>query len=103
MHRFFAESSAIGEKEIQITGTDVNHIRNVLRMRMGEELLVSDGQGRDYHCELERLEEDVVIAKICWVLDGNAELPCEITLYQGLPKGDKIFGLLKKLHWVEER
>ena len=44
MHHFFTEPSQIGEKEIRITGSDVNHIRNVLRMRPGEEVLVSDGQ-----------------------------------------------------------
>ena len=96
MHRFFADPSAIGEKEIHLTGTDVNHIRNVLRMRQGEEVLVSDGQGKDYHCELVELNEEEVIAKICWVLEGNAELPCEITLYQGLPKGDKMEFIIQK-------
>ena len=54
MHHFFTEPSQIGEKEIRITGSDVNHIRNVLRMRPGEEVLVSDGQGRDYRCKLRR-------------------------------------------------
>lgn len=96
MHRFFADPSGIGEKEIRITGTDVNHIRNVLRMRVGEEVLISDGQGKDYRCELLSLEEDVVTAGICWILDGNAELPCEITLYQGLPKGDKMEFIIQK-------
>lgn len=96
MHRFFAEPSAIGEKEIVLTGTDVNHIRNVLRMRVGEEVLISDGRGKDYHCELTSLGEDEVVARICWVLDGNAELPCEIILYQGLPKGDKMEFIIQK-------
>ena len=50
MHRFFAEPSQIGEKEIRITGPDVNHIRNVLRMRPGEELLIADGTGGEYRC-----------------------------------------------------
>ena len=49
MHRFFVEPSQIGEKrKFVITGPDVNHIRNVLRMRAegGGELLAADGQGR---------------------------------------------------------
>lgn len=96
MHRFFAEPSAIGEKEIRLTGPDVNHIRKVLRMREGEEILISDGQGRDFHCRIEAIEEEEVTAQILWVLDGNAELASDITLFQGLPKGDKMEFIIQK-------
>ena len=96
MHRFFAEPSAIGEKEIRLTGPDVNHIRKVLRMREGEEILISDGQGRDCHCRIEAIEEEEVTAQILWVLDGNAELASDITLFQGLPKGDKMEFIIQK-------
>ena len=47
MHRFFAEQSAIGKDEIVLTGADVNHIRNVLRMRPEDEILIADGQGSE--------------------------------------------------------
>ena len=87
MHHFFADPARIGEKEITLTGADVNHIRNVLRMRPGEEVLISDGQGTDYRCKLETLTEEYVAARICWVLEGNAELPSRITLY--FPKGTR--------------
>ncbi len=96
MHRFFVEPSQIREKEIFLTGADVNHIRNVLRMRSGEEVLVSDGQGTDYHCRLEQLDSDTVTASVMWRLDGNAELPSRITLFQGLPKGDKMEYIIQK-------
>lgn len=96
MHRFFADPSQIKEKEILLTGTDVNHIRNVLRMRTGEEILVSNGQGTDYHCRLESIDDASVTASIMWRLDGNAELPVSITLYQGLPKGDKLEFIIQK-------
>ena len=96
MHHFFADPARIGEKEITLTGADVNHIRNVLRMRPGEEVLISDGQGTDYRCKLETLTDEYVAARICWVLEGNAELPSRITLYQGLPKGDKMEFIVQK-------
>ena len=96
MHRFFAEPSEIGEKEIRLTGPDVNHIRKVLRMREGEEILISDGQGRDFHCRIEAIEEEEVTARILWVLDGNAELASDFTLFQGLPKGDKMEFIIQK-------
>jgi len=85
MHRFFAEPDQIGEKEIVITGADVNHIRNVLRMRVDEEVLIADGQGAEYRCKLTDLGENEVRAQILWKLDGNAELASAVTLFQGLP------------------
>lgn len=96
MHRFFAEPSQIGGKEIVITGPDVNHIRNVLRMRTGDELLIADGQGGEYRCLLKEIRDDLVQAEICWKLSGSAELPSKITLFQGLPKSDKMDFIVQK-------
>ena len=96
MHRFFAEPGNIGEKEIVITGADVNHIRNVLRMRTDEEVLIADGQGAEYRCKLIELSENEVRAQILWKLDGNAELVSAITLFQGLPKSDKMDLIVQK-------
>ena len=96
MHRFFAEPGQIGEKEIVITGADVNHIRNVLRMRTGEEVLIADGRGAEYRCKLTDLSENEVRAQILWKLDGNAELASAVTLFQGLPKSDKMDLIVQK-------
>lgn len=96
MHRFFVEPSQIGEKEIVITGPDVNHIRNVLRMRAGEELLAADGQGSEYRCILRELQDSAIRAEICRKLSGSAELPSRITLFQGLPKSDKMDLIIQK-------
>ena len=96
MHRFFAEPGSIGEKEIVITGADVNHIRNVLRMRADEEVLIADGRGAEYRCKLTDLGENEVRAQILWKLDGNAELASAITLFQGLPKSDKMDLIVQK-------
>lgn len=96
MHRFFAEPGNIGEKEIVITGADVNHIRNVLRMRTDEEVLIADGQGAEYRCKLTELSENEVRAQILWKLSGNAELSSQITLFQGLPKSDKMDLIVQK-------
>lgn len=96
MHRFFVEPSQIGEKEIVITGPDVNHIRNVLRMRAGEELLAADGQGSEYRCILRELQDSEIRAEICRRLGSSAELPSRITLFQGLPKSDKMDLIIQK-------
>ena len=96
MHRFFVEPSQIGEKEIVITGPDVNHIRNVLRMRAGEELLAADGHGSEYRCILRELQDSEIRAEICRRLGSSAELPSRITLFQGLPKSDKMDLIIQK-------
>ena len=96
MHHFFVSQEQISEKEIKILGQDVRHIRQVLRMEEGEELLVGDGEGREYLCQIQKIEEKAVIAWILEQRDSQAELPSEITLYQGLPKGDKMELIVQK-------
>ena len=97
MYHFFVSSEQIGEKEIRIEGSDVNHIRNVLRMTPGEQISVSDGaQGKEYRCEIVLLEEDCVTAKIMWSQDADTELPSKFYLFQGLPKSDKMELIIQK-------
>ena len=96
MYHFFVAPEQIGEKEIRIEGSDVNHIRNVLRMSPGGQISVSSGDGKDYRCELVRLEESCITAKIMWVQEADVELPSRICLFQGLPKGDKMELIIQK-------
>ncbi len=97
MYHFFVSPEQIGEKFIRITGGDVNHIRNVLRMQPGEQITVSGGEdGKEYRCEIAQIEEDCVTAKIMWVEESGAELPSQICLFQGLPKGDKMELIIQK-------
>ena len=59
MHQFFVEPSQINDKLVYIEGSDVNHIKNVLRMKPGEEISVSNGvDGKEYRCGILRMEED---------------------------------------------
>nr|WP_294678985.1 16S rRNA (uracil(1498)-N(3))-methyltransferase [uncultured Blautia sp.] len=97
MQRFFVEPHQIdGEKhEICITGSDVNHIRNVLRMKKGEELWISDKE-KEYHCEIQELEEDQVILHILYAQEPDYELKSRIYLFQGLPKADKMELIIQK-------
>ncbi len=96
MHHFFVAPEQIGEKKITITGSDVNHIRNVLRMEAGEQITVSGGEGKEYRCEVLVLEPDRVEAGIMWVQETEAELPSKTYLFQGLPKGDKMELIIQK-------
>jgi 16S rRNA (uracil1498-N3)-methyltransferase len=96
MHRFYVEHCSDAEKSITIYGEDAHHIRNVLRLRAGEEIIISDGGSRDYICSLSLLENDRVVADIVDICDNSAELPIRITLFQGMPKADKMELIIQK-------
>ena len=64
MYRFFVEESQIYDGTVHITGSDVNHIKNVLRMRPGEKILVSTGGEKEYHCAVSDFPEGEVLAAV---------------------------------------
>ena len=97
MYHFFTDPGLIGEKSLRIVGGDVNHIKNVLRMRPGEEILVSNGKDRDYHCRITEIDAGGVEAEILEVDLEGTELPVRIHLYQGLPKSDKMELIIQKV------
>lgn len=96
MHRFFVEPSQVGEKEIAIWGSDVNHIKNVLRMKIGEEILISSGENTEYTCYIKEFQEEKVLAHIMYAQEAGYELASKLYLFQGLPKGDKMELIIQK-------
>ncbi|MBR6019523.1 MAG: 16S rRNA (uracil(1498)-N(3))-methyltransferase [Lachnospiraceae bacterium] len=96
MPRFFVDPDNVTEETVTVTGGDYNHIRNVLRMRIGERITVCDGEGTDYVCEVGRYEEQSCVLNILERQDSAVELPVEITLYQGFPKKDKMELIIQK-------
>ncbi|MGN0436875.1 MAG: RsmE family RNA methyltransferase, partial [Wujia sp.] len=98
MHRFFVDKGCLSaaEENIVIIGEDVNHIKNVLRLKAGEDILISDGEGTDYQCTIRHIGTDNVVADIVDVFKNSAELPVKITLFQGMPKADKLELIIQK-------
>lgn len=96
MQQFFAEPSWIRENKIYMQGADVNHIKNVLRMKPGEDVRVNDGRGKTYLCCISSYEEQTAVLDILKELDSDTELPSRIILFQGLPKGDKMEWIVQK-------
>lgn len=96
MYRFYVERDAIGEEEICLSGEDVNHIRNVLRMRAGEEVILCDGMGTDYRCRLKELRKESATAEIITKSLSETELPARFVLFQGIPKKDKMELIIQK-------
>ena len=99
MHQFFVTPDQIhvNDKSVIITGADVNHIRNVLRMKPGEEISVSNGQdGREYRCGIRSMEADRVCCELRFMKEDKVELPSRIFLFQALPKADKMELIIQK-------
>lgn len=119
MYRFFIDSEQLNNDIIEITGDDYNHIRNVLRMKIGEKVLLSDGGDKEYEACITEFVDDrqtaddikkpgngrkvdngnmlpAVRLKITDVFGSNRELPAKITLFQGYPKGDKMEQIVQK-------
>lgn len=95
MFQFFVEPYQIEKETITITGSDVNHMKNVLRMKLGEQVRVSEKEGQDYLCEILCMESEQIGLSIIQNVK-NTELPVKITLFQGLPKSDKMELIIQK-------
>lgn len=97
MYQFFVKPDQIQDKKIIITGSDVNHIRNVLRMKAGEEISVSNGiDGKEYRCGIEAFTGEEVICTLRFIKEDGVELPSRLYLFQGLPKADKMELIVQK-------
>ena len=99
MHRFYVDGCSAADKSIRITGEDVNHILNVLRLGVNDEIVISDGSSRDFECRIAEINTQgkaYIEANIVDMHDNNAELPADIYLFQGVPKGDKMETIIQK-------
>ena len=96
MHHFFVTPDQVKEDYIYIEGSDVNHVKNVLRMRPGEELEICDGNNKKYLCEIDEMTAEYVRVQIKEELGADTELPSKLYLFQGLPKSDKMELIIQK-------
>ena len=95
MYHFYVEPEAVSADKARITGGDVNHIKNVLRMHPGEEIMILDGSGMEYRCEIETISDEV-LARVLEAKKTEAELSVRLLLFQGLPKKDKMELIIQK-------
>ncbi len=96
MHRFYVDADNIYDGTALITGNDVNHIRNVLRMKPGDSIVVNDMNGNDHYCMIDTVTSDEVRASVERVEECLTELPVKLYLFQGLPKNDKMELIIQK-------
>lgn len=95
MYNFFTDENSRQGDTYYITGSDCNHIKNVLRMKCGDTFLVSCG-GKSSLCSLTAINDDCIEAGIIEEDYHNTELPVKIYLFQGLPKSDKMELIIQK-------
>jgi len=92
--RFFTQE--VDEARAILRGDDARHVTKVLRLRPGERLCVCDGQGRDYDCVFESASASEVLLRVEGSQPSQTEPSLFVTLYQALPKGDKLDWIIQK-------
>lgn len=95
MPRFFCDSDSIVDEAITISGEDAHHMIRVLRVKIGEKITVCDKCGMDYFCKVD-LISDTVTLRILSNKPNQSEPKAHVTLYQGIPKGDKMEFIIQK-------
>ena len=102
MYHFFVEENQITDKKIYVGGADYNHIKNVIRLKCGDEVMISARNSqpgekvKNFMCELGDYTDSDVVFDITRTDAADTELPCQVILYQGLPKSDKLELIIQK-------
>lgn len=94
MPKFFVD--AVTGSELLLDGEDARHINRSLRMRVGDTLMLSDGTGTDYGCAITEMSRETVRLSVCYSQPAESEPTLAVTLYQGVPKGDKMEDIIQK-------
>ncbi len=96
MPKFFVNNKDINNNKISVNNEDSKHIAKVLRHVVGDKLTVGDGLGMDYNCEIESIEKNSVILKILEQKPNESEPKTKVTIFQGLPKQNKMELIIQK-------
>lgn len=96
MYHFFIQAKQVSDNKIYLEGGDVNHIKNVLRMKTGDKISLTDEDGTGYTCSILNIYRDEIEVEILSSQEVSHELSAKITLFQGLPKGDKFETIIQK-------
>ena len=96
MPRFFVQTDQIEDGIVTVRGDDAHHISRALRMAVGDRITVCDTNAVEYECELTDFLPDRVLARVCSSATSAVESPAFLTLYQALPKGDKLDTVIQK-------
>lgn len=84
------------EKTVTLDGEQARHIAKSLRMKVGDMLTLSCGDGFDYGCIIDGIDRESVSLSVCYRQANGSEPTVKVTLYQGVPKGDKLEDVIQK-------
>ncbi len=97
MPKFFVSDNQIKDGQINIVGEDVNHIINVLRLKIEDEIDVCDkDMGITYNSKIIEFSKESVVCKILEKIEKTTESSIDVTIFQGLPKADKMEYIIQK-------
>lgn len=97
MYKFFVNENQIENNEIQIIGEDVNHIKNVLRLEIGEEICICIREKeKSFNCKILDINKNYIRCKIIEKISNTTETNTYIHIFQGLPKSDKLEFIIEK-------
>lgn len=97
MPKFFIKSNQIEDNKITILGEDVNHIANVLRMKIGDKIQVCNvDSAENYSAELEVIEKNKIDCNVIEKIKSEAESSINLKIFQGIPKSDKMELIIQK-------
>lgn len=82
--------------DILLDGESARHIAKSLRMQVGDMLTICDGNGRDFGCQIDEITKDTVHLVICYEQVSDSEPDCKVTIYQGVPKAQKMEDIIQK-------
>ncbi len=97
MPKFFVTSNQITDNNIEILGEDVNHIKNVLRLNIDDEIIICNKENENnYLSKIINIEKDSIICNIIQQIESNAESNIHLHILQGLPKAEKMELIIEK-------
>lgn len=94
MQKLFVDK--IDDKVIFLDGESARHISKSLRMKVGDMLLVTDGGGKDFGCQIKKITKESVVLEICYEQACQSEPDCAVTIYQGVAKAGKLEDVIQK-------
>lgn len=95
MQRYFIDEQE-NENQFNISGEDYHHIVRVMRMKAGDEIICVLPMGKGAICQIEEITDEMVVANVVKWEEGTSELPVQVAVASGLPKGDKLEWIIQK-------
>jgi 16S rRNA (uracil1498-N3)-methyltransferase len=96
MNRFYVDKREIDGKRVKMRGEDVKHITKVLRLGVGDKIIICDGGNTDYDGEIQKVVKDEIFIGLSRARPSGTEAPVDIVLFQSIPKSTKMDFIIQK-------